>query len=156
METIRFGGLELHFLQDRHGTNGGVDLFTTRVSPGAGMPIPHHHEGWDETVYGLAGEVTWRIDSDEVVVGAGQSAFIPRGIVHGFANRSDTDATFLSILTPGMLGPAYFRETAALVNAGRSTPEAMRALMTRYGLIPSVTDSPTGSQPTTASRTSIA
>ena len=49
MTNIRFAGLELCFLQDKHSTNGGIDLFTTAVQPNAGMPIPHH-ERWDETV----------------------------------------------------------------------------------------------------------
>lgn len=137
MTIIRFAGLELDFLQDRHGTNGGVDLFTTAAQPGAGMPVPHHHEGWDETIYGLAGEVTWRIGGDAVVIGPGRSAFIPRGVVHDFANRSDAVARFLSILTPGVLGPEYFQETADLVNSGRANPETMKALLARHGLIPS-------------------
>ena len=137
MTTIRFAGLELNFLQDRHGTNGGVDLFTTAAQPKAGMPIPHYHEGWDETVYGLSGESTWRIDGNAVVIGPGQSAFISRGVVHDFANRSDQVTTFLSFLTPGVLGPEYFQETADLVNSGRANPDLMKALMTRYGLIPS-------------------
>lgn len=101
------------------------------------MPIPHYHEGSDETVYGLSGMITWLVDGQEVVVGPGQSAFIPRGVVHGFSNRSGEAARFLSILTPGRLGPAYFQETADLVNSGHATHEAMVALMTRYGLIPS-------------------
>ena len=137
MTAIRFAGLDINFLQDRHGTDGGVDMFTTAVQPGAGMPVPHYHEAWDETLYGLSGEVTWRVGGQDVVVGPGQSAFIRRGVVHGFANHSATTATFLSILTPGRLGPEYFQETADLVNAGRATPDAMKALMTRYGLIPS-------------------
>lgn len=134
--TIRFAGLELQFLQDRHGTGDSLDLFTTTAQPGAGMPIAHYHEGWDETVYGLSGTTIWTIAGQEFSVGPGQSAFIPRGVVHGFSNRSSGAATFLSVLTPGVLGPEYFQETADLVNAGRPDPEAMRALMRRHGLVP--------------------
>lgn len=133
---IRFAGLDIRFLEDRYGTQGGVDMFTTTAQPGAGMPIPHHHAGWDESVYGLSGEITWEIGGDRLVVGPGQSAFIPRGVVHGFANRSTEPARFLSVLSPGVLGPEYFRETADLVNGGHATPEAMQALMRAHGLIP--------------------
>ena len=136
MPLICFAGLELHFLQDRHTTQGGVDLFTTAVQPGAGMPIAHYHESWDETVYGLSGTTTWRIDGAESAVGPGGSAFIARGIMHGFSNRSGELVTFLSVLSPGILGPEYFQETADLVNSGHATPEVMKALMMRYGLIP--------------------
>jgi quercetin dioxygenase-like cupin family protein len=134
--TIRFAGLELQFLQDRHGTKDSLDLFTTTVQAGAGMPIPHYHDRWDETVYGLTGVTTWTVDGRDNDIGVGTSLFIPRGVVHGFANRTKDAATFLSILTPGVLGPEYFQETADLVNSGRSSPEAMRALMLRYGLVP--------------------
>ncbi|MDP4023995.1 cupin domain-containing protein [Methylobacterium sp. NEAU 140] len=134
--AIRFAGLELRFLQDRHGTNDSLDVFTTTAQPGAGMPIPHYHEGWDETVYGLSGTTTWTVDRRDVDVGVGASIFIPRGVVHGFANRTADAATFLSILTPGVLGPEYFQETADLVNSGHADPGAMRALMLRHGLVP--------------------
>jgi mannose-6-phosphate isomerase-like protein (cupin superfamily) len=136
MTTIRFAGLELCFLQDRHRTNGGIDLFTTIAQPKAGMPIPHYHESWDETVYGLSGTTTWTIAGREVLLNPGGSAFIPRGVVHSFANRSDDSACFLSILTPGVLGPEYFQATAGLVNAGNAEPKAIKALMLRYGLVP--------------------
>ena len=134
--TISFAGLDLRFLQDRHGTAGSLDLFTTTARPGAGMPIPHYHQGWDETVYSLSGTTTWTIAGRDVAVGPGASVFIPRGVVHGFGNRTGEAATFLSVLTPGVLGSEYFQETADLVNSGNADPEAMRALMLRYGLVP--------------------
>lgn len=136
MEPIRFAGLELRFLQDKTSTHGGLDLFTTVAEPGAGMPIPHYHEAWDETVFGLAGTSTWALADGDRPVGPGETLFIQRGAVHGFANRTSETATFLSILSPGVLGPDYFRETAALFAAGRPDPATMQALMRRYGLIP--------------------
>jgi quercetin dioxygenase-like cupin family protein len=139
--NICFAGLELCFLQDRHGTKGGVDLFTTTAQPGAGMPVPHYHESWDETVYGLSGVTLWTVAGQEILIGPGKSAFIPRGVVLGFANRSDDASSFLSILTPGVLGPEYFQETADLVNSGDATPNAMKSanaslrISTRSGVL---------------------
>jgi quercetin dioxygenase-like cupin family protein len=137
MTVVRFSGLELRFLQDRHGTDDSLDLFTMTVQPKARMPVAHYHETWDETVYGLSGTTTWRIADAEVAIAAGQSAFIRRGVVHGFRNDTDAPATCLVVLTPGVLGPAYFQEMADLANSGSRDPEAMKAVMTRYGLIPS-------------------
>lgn len=136
MTIIAFAGLEVEFLEDGDSTKGEMDLFTTLTHPGAGMPIPHYHKSWDETVFGLSGVVTWQVDGQEIAIAAGQSAFIPRGAVHSFINCSDTPARFLSILTPGCLGSEYFRKTADLVNSGVASPVAMKALMTHYGLIP--------------------
>jgi quercetin dioxygenase-like cupin family protein len=134
MTTICFSGLEICFLQDRHGTNSGSELFTTTAQPKAGMPIPHYHKSWDETVFGPACTTTLTIAGRNVFVGPGESAFIPRGTVHSFGNRSDEAVSFL-ILTPGVLGPEYFQETADLVNAGNAEPQAMKPLMLRYGLV---------------------
>lgn len=136
-DLIRIGGLTLRFLQDRHSTGGGLDLFEMTVQPRAAMPVAHYHESWDETVYGLSGTTTWRVAGQDVPVGPGQTVFIPRGVVHGFRNDGDGEAMCLNLLTPGVLGPEYFREMAALVEADAPKASAIEAVMARYGLIPS-------------------
>ena len=135
-EIIDFGSLQLKFLHSGEETDGDLDLFEMTLQPNARMPIPHHHEGWDETVYGLAGISSWRIDGKEIDIGPGESVFIKRGVVHGFTNRSAEAATCLCILTPGVLGPQYFRDMAGLLAAGSPDPLKMKETMLRYGLIP--------------------
>ncbi len=135
-EIIRIGGVELRFLQSKQQTRGSLDLFEVTMMPDARMPVPHYHRDWDEAVYGLAGTSTWTVSGKEIEVPPGESLFIPRGVVHGFDNRSSQPATCLSVLTPGVLGPEYFREMAALVNEGKPDPEKMKAVMIRYGLVP--------------------
>jgi hypothetical protein len=61
-ETIRMGGLELRFLQTKDETAGSLDAFEMTVQPNARMPVAHYHESWDETIYGLTGASTWRVD----------------------------------------------------------------------------------------------
>jgi hypothetical protein len=57
--------------------------------------------------------------------------------VHHFVNRHETTARFLAVLTPDLIGPAYFREIAALITPNAPPdPAKMAAVMTRYGLIP--------------------
>jgi quercetin dioxygenase-like cupin family protein len=136
-ETIQIGGLELRFLQSKDETGGSLDVFEMTVQPNARMPIPHYHENWDETIYGLSGVTTWRIAGADIPVGPGQSAFVKRGVVHGFRNDTQEPATCLCILSPGVLGPGYFREMAALLTGGAPDPAAMKAIMLRYGLVPS-------------------
>ena len=137
MITVEFSGLELRFLQDKEGTKGSIDLFEMAVQPKARMPVAHYHDAWDETVYGLHGTTTWRLDGNDVVVSPGESIFIQRGIVHGFRNDGNSEATCLCILTPGVLGPGYFQEMAALFTGGAPpNPDAMKAVMLSHGLIP--------------------
>ncbi len=138
METIRIGGLELEFLHSKDDTEASLDMFRMTVHPKARMPVPHYHESWDETVYGISGTVTFRVAEQDIAVGPGQSAFIRRGVVHGFDNRTDAPATCLCVLTPGVLGPAYFREIAALVAAGPPDPARIKEIMLRHGLVPVV------------------
>jgi len=98
--------------------------------------VPHYHESWEETVYGIESTVTYTVEGQDHDVGPGDSLFIPRGQVHGFTNRSGAVARCLCILTPGVLGPEYFRELAALLAAGQPDPAKTREIMLRYGLVP--------------------
>jgi quercetin dioxygenase-like cupin family protein len=135
-DTIDFGALRLKFLHSKDDTGGSVDVFEMTLQPNARMPIPHYHDRWDETIYGLSGVSTWTIDGQEIEVGPGASVFIKRGIVHGFTNRSAGPATCLCLLSPGVLGPQYFKEMAALLSAGSPNPALMKETMLRYGLVP--------------------
>ena len=135
-ETIDFGSLKLKFLQSKDGTAGSLDMFEMTLQPNARMPVPHYHESWDETVYGLRGTTTWRIDGKDIDVLPGETVFIKRGVVHGFTNRTAEPATCLCTLSPGVLGPAYFREMAALLVGGAPDQAKMKETMLRYGLIP--------------------
>ncbi|MBN8904661.1 MAG: FAD-dependent monooxygenase, partial [Rhodospirillales bacterium] len=135
-ETIEMGSLRLRFLRTKDQTKGSLDVFEMTVQPNGRMPVPHYHETWDETIYGLAGTTTWRIDGRDMTVGPGQTVFIPRGTVHGFRNETGAPASFLCVLTPGVLGPDYFREIAALLAGGAPDPAAMKQVMLRHGLVP--------------------
>jgi quercetin dioxygenase-like cupin family protein len=139
METIGIGGLTLEFLKDKHATEGSLDMFRMTVQPKAKVPVPHYHESWDETVYGLSGTLTFRVDGKDMAVGPGDAVFIRRGVVHWFVNDGDASATCLCVLTPGVLGPEYFREIAAVLAAGGPPdPARMGEVMKRHGLVPVV------------------
>src|ERR1700688_5049259 len=135
-ETIKVGGLELRFLQTKEETAGSLDAFEMTVQPNAGMPVAHYHESWDETIYGLSGASTWRVDGQDVVLEPGQSIFIKRGIVHAFRNDTQEAASCLCILTPGVLGPGYFREIAALMAGGAPHPAKNKGIILRHRLNP--------------------
>lgn len=136
-ETIILGPITLRFLQTKEGTDASLDLFEMTVQPGGQMPVPHYHRDWDETIYGLAGTVTFAVGGRDVDIGPNQSVFIKRGVVHAFGNRTDQPASCLCVLTPGRLGPQFFREMAALAAAGRPDPALIQETMLRHGLVPS-------------------
>ena len=135
-EIIHIGPLELRFLRSKHDTDGSLDMFEMVVPPSGQMPVPHYHRNWDETVYGLTGMVTFTVDGKPHDIRPGDHLFIPRGAVHGFDNRSGFTAVCLSVLTPGVLGPEYFRELADLVAKGPPDEAEVREVMGRHGLVP--------------------
>jgi quercetin dioxygenase-like cupin family protein len=138
-EEIRVGELVIRFLVEGEESAGSVALFEFDVPAGAKVPVAHSHDGYEETIYGLAGVLTWTVDGTPIEVGLGEALCIPRGAVHHFDNRSDTDAKALAIVTPGILGPDYFREVAAVLDAAAGGPPdlaAIAAVMRRHGLTP--------------------
>jgi quercetin dioxygenase-like cupin family protein len=117
-EIIQVGQIGIRFLLEAADTNGALAMFEFTVPVGAKMPLPHKHEGYDETIYGVEGVVTFTVEGKTVDIAAGGSCFVPRGAVHGFNNLKQIDAKALAIITPALLGPDFFKEAAAIVNAG--------------------------------------
>jgi quercetin dioxygenase-like cupin family protein len=133
-EEIRIGPITVRFLVEPEITNGSASVFEFDVAAGAPAPPPHSHDGYEETLYGLRGALTWTVDGVATTVGPGEVLSIPRGLVHHFENLGDEPATQLAIVTPGLLGPDYFRELSALAQSGRPDPAAIAVVMRRHGL----------------------
>lgn len=143
-DPIAVGPIGIRFLIDSAESNGSVTVFECTVPPQVPVPGAHSHDGFEETIYGLAGVLTFTIDGREVPVEPGQAVCIPRGIVHGFVNRGKVDATVLCVATPGVFGPAYFEELAGVLKSSAGGPpnrEGMIDVMRRHGLTPAPTPS---------------
>jgi quercetin dioxygenase-like cupin family protein len=138
-DMITVGALSVRFLVEAAGSNGSASVFECHVPANAQMPIPHSHDGFEETIYGLDGTTTWTIDGETLDVGRGEAVCVRRGQIHGFENHSEAEATFLAIATPGLFGQAYFREIAEVLAASAGGPPNLPALfevMRRHGLTP--------------------
>jgi quercetin dioxygenase-like cupin family protein len=138
-EEIRIGQMEIRFLLESEESGGSVAVFEFDVPVGTKLPGAHSHDGYEETIYGLKGVLTWTVDGEQHEIGPGEVLCIRRGVVHRFDNRHDVDASALAVVTPGVLGPDYFREAAAVVEAAAGGPPDLAALgevMRRHGLTP--------------------
>ena len=138
-EKIAVGPLAVRFLVEPDASGGSVSVFECEVPAGATMPAPHSHDAFEETVYGLEGVATFTVDGETVEIGSGDALCIPRGAVHGFENRGSVDVKWLAMATPGVFGPAYFREIAKVLAATAGGPPdraAMGEVMRRHGLTP--------------------
>jgi quercetin dioxygenase-like cupin family protein len=122
-EVIRIGPLGIRFLLSGEDTNGSVSVFEVTVPARQKLAAPaHKNDTYEETLYGIKGVLTWTIDGKAIELGPGQALCIPRGAVHRSDNFGTEDAKQLSIVTPAIMGPAYFREASQVVNAAAGGP----------------------------------
>ena len=139
-ETIRLGPLGIRFLVTGEHASGSVAVFELTVPAGERLAAPaHSHDHYEETVYGLEGVLTWTVDGRQIDVGPGQALCIPRGAIHRFDNNGARDAKALCAVTPGAIGPEYFREAAEVVKAAAGGPPdraRLAEIMRRHGLTP--------------------
>jgi quercetin dioxygenase-like cupin family protein len=136
-EIIQVGQIGIQFLLEAADTNGSVAMFEFTVPVGAKVPLPHSHKHYDETIYGVEGVVTFTVEGQTVDIGPGACCFVPRGKVHGFSNLKQTDVKALAVITPALLGPDFFKEAAAIVNAGGPPDvEKLKVVMAKHGLVP--------------------
>lgn len=138
-DEIKVGGMAIRFLVEGEESAGSVAVFEFDVPTGTKVAAAHSHDGYEETIYGLEGVLTWTIEGTPIDVGPGQALLIPRGTVHQFDNAGDVDAKALAVVTPGILGPDYFREVAAILDAAAGgSPDfaALGDVMRRHGLTP--------------------
>jgi quercetin dioxygenase-like cupin family protein len=137
-DPIHLGPITVTFSVEAEDSNGTATVFRVDVAAGAGIPTPHFHDAFEETIYGLAGTIVFTIDGEHVAIGPDEAVCIKRGAVHSFVAEGDEDAAFLAIATPGVFGRAYFEDLSAALaaNGGVPDPAAFGAIMQRHGLTP--------------------
>ena len=136
-EMIQVGALSVRFLIEAADSNGSVSVFECFVPADSRMPVPHSHDAFEETTYGLKGVTTWRVDG-RTVDRPGEALCVPRGVVHGFDNHGTEDAKFLAISTPGVMMPDYFREihdVLATPPGEPPNPAKIAEVMRRHGRV---------------------
>lgn len=120
-------------------SQGAYLLFTSRTAPGAGVP-PHRHDQEDETFYVLRGRYAFLRDGEQIVVGPGESVFVPRGAAHGFQNIAESEAELLIVTSPGRLHEGFFADLGIALPTGateRVAPPAIPVIVetaARYGI----------------------
>lgn len=145
-----FGPGEGHFLTARgtdmffkatSATTGGSFSFMEReLPPSSRRPPRHVHLNADEAFYVLDGDITFWLDDDTTVQGAGSFVLAPGGVMHSFANESrQRGARILIIHAPAM--DAYFQELHDLWSDPDNPPdrEVELDLMRRHGMRPETT-----------------
>jgi quercetin dioxygenase-like cupin family protein len=92
----------------RPGLTDAEQLLLVRVKmpPGRAHQF-HRHPEMEEIIYVISGTAEQWVDSEMRVLHAGDSAHIPRDVVHGTYNAGADELVFLAILSPAKFsGPA--------------------------------------------------
>ncbi len=137
-ETIKIGPLGIRFLLTGGDSSGSVSVFEVSVPVGQKLAAPaHKNDAYEEVLYGIEGVLTWTVDGTPIEVGPGQALCIPRGAVHRFDNLGTENVKQLCVITPAIMGPAYFREAADVINAAAGGPPdrmKMMEVFRRHGM----------------------
>ena len=137
-ETIKLGPLGIRFLLTGDDSNGNVSVFEVLVPVGQKLAAPaHKNDTYEEILYGIEGVLTWTVDGTPIEVGPGHALCIPRGAVHRFDNFGSADVKQLAVISPAIMGPAYFREAAEVIGAaggGPPDPAKMMDVFRRHGM----------------------
>ena len=137
-ESIKIGPLGIRFLLTGDDCNGSVSVFEVFVPLGQKLAAPaHKNDAYEEILYGIEGILTWTVDGTPIEVGPGQAICIPRGAAHRFDNLGSTDAKQLAVISPAIMGPAYFREAAEVIGAAGGGPPdraKMMEVFRRHGM----------------------
>jgi quercetin dioxygenase-like cupin family protein len=113
-------------------TGGALSVVEHPFPVGALVP-PHRHTREDEYSIVTEGEIGFRSDDREVVLGAGGYITKPRGELHAMWNAGATPARMIEIISPAGF-EHFFREVAEMAAAGDPDPAEAAALVARYGL----------------------
>lgn len=76
----------------------GISVFESLVGPGG--VFLHLHREYEEAFYVLAGEIEFHLGNQTHIGRVGASAYVPVGVVHGFARRGSEAARLLVVHSP--------------------------------------------------------
>jgi len=124
-----FGATFKLYSQD---TGGVVSIVEHPFSVGM-ITAPHMHSREDEYSIVLEGQIGFRSDDSEVVLGPGGYIIKPRGQMHAMWNAGDAPGRMIEIIIPGGF-ESYFRELSGLLAANVSEAGAFAELASKYGL----------------------
>ena len=125
-------GVGVIFKIDGEDTGGALSIVEHPFDVGALVP-PHIHHLEDEYSIVLEGEIGFRSNDQEVVLGAGGYIIKPRGEVHAMWNAGSTPARMIEVITPAGF-ERFFREFADMTASGRPDRAAVAKLAERYQL----------------------
>ncbi len=119
-ETVRIPGFGAVFKLLSRDNGGEVAMVEHPFAVGT-LTAPHRHTREDEHSIVLEGQIGFRSDADEVVLGPGGYITKPRGQTHAMWNAGPTPGRIIEVITPGGF-ESYFRELSELLASEPDPP----------------------------------
>jgi quercetin dioxygenase-like cupin family protein len=125
-DSVALPGFGAVFKLSSRTNKGEVSILEHPFAVGA-ITAPHRHTREDEHSVVLEGEIGFRSDDSEVVLGPGGYITKPRGQMHAMWNAGGRPGRIVEIITPGSF-ESYFRELGELLAAHASDPPGQGTL----------------------------
>ena len=125
-------GVGVVFKIDGEDSAGALSIVEHPFEVGALVP-PHVHTLEDEFSIVTQGEIGFRSEDQEVVLGAGGYIVKPRGHVHAMWNAGSQPARMIEIISPAGF-ERFFRDFVDMSDAGPVDPAVVARLAERYQL----------------------
>ena len=125
-EAIKVGEVTIRFLVEGGQSAGSVAVFEFDVPGGARVPIAHSHDGYEETIYGLDGVLTWTVEGTPTEVGPAR-----RSLSHAASSTASTTPAIPTLKRwrsspPAVSAPTTFarqRQSSPRLAVGRPTSQ---------------------------------
>lgn len=125
-------GVGVIFKIDADATGGALSIVEHTFAVGSLVP-PHIHTLEDEYSIVLEGEIGFRSEDKEAVLGAGGYIVKPRNEVHAMWNAGAVPARMIEVIAPAGF-ERFFREFVEMTMAGEPSMEDVDRVAERYGL----------------------
>jgi hypothetical protein len=121
--SVRAAAASIGALLDREEGSGRVRSLGRALDLGCGCASSPNPRCGPGSFYVVDGEIEARAGERTVVGGPGTFVFVPKGVAHSIANRSQAPATFIFFTSPP--GHERYFEDLAEVLAGEGPPDAV-------------------------------
>ena len=125
-------GVGVIFKIDGRDAGGALSIVEHTFEVGALVP-PHVHTREDEYSIVLDGEIGFRSEDQEAVLGAGGYIIKPRNQVHAMWNAGSVPARMIEVISPPGFED-FFRDLVEITAVRRPEPQEVAGLGDRYGL----------------------
>jgi mannose-6-phosphate isomerase-like protein (cupin superfamily) len=131
-DRIRFGDTEIVFKCPAAGSEEGWTALDYTLAPRQGGAPLHYHRELLESFFVISGELWMKVGEREMNANPGTYAFVPPGVPHSFANRSEAPARFL-VQASGPQHKQFLLELIRLAERERGWPPKDPREMLRLG-----------------------